>query len=292
MNIEKVVQGVRQATIKAGSSYRPDQIGAYEKAIAMEDNPHAKWVLERLLENALLAEKNGTVLCDDSGVPHIYVEIGDEISVDGRFFQAIIEGVQAGLRDMPARSMAVKGEPLVRLAQTDGLYEDPGMLLPGPMIVDKIEGEGIHVTVLLQGGGPELRGRTGIIHQKRSAEHFLNTVIKWGQEEIKKLGCTPCTAAIGIGRSHVEAGMNMIRAMAYGELDHLDAWEKRITEALNQTETGPLGLGGKTTALGTFLEIGGLRASGQRSVTLRLGCCVEPRRGRLKILKNEEFIVE
>lgn len=292
MNIEKVTQGVRQATVKAGSTFRPDQIKAYEAAIAKEDNAHAKWVLERILENALLAEKNGTVLCDDSGVPHIYVEIGDEISVDGRFFQAIIEGVQAGLRDMPARSMAVKGEPLVRLAQTDGLYEDPGMLVPGPMIVDKIKGKNINITVLLQGGGPELRGRTGIIHQKRSAENFLNTVIKWGQEEIKKLGCTPCVAAIGIGRSHVEAGMNMISAMAYGNLDQLDSWEKRITDALNQTETGPLGLGGNTTALGTFLKIGDLRASGQRSVTLRLGCCFEPRRGRLKILENDTFIVE
>jgi fumarate hydratase subunit alpha len=292
VNIKKVIQGVRRATIKAGSSFRPDQIKAYETAIAKEDNSHAKWVLERILENALLAEKNGTVLCDDSGVPHIYVEIGDEISIDGRFFQAIVEGLQAGLRDMPGRSMAVKGEPLVRLAQTDGLYEDPGMLVPGAMIVDKIEGKGINVTVLLQGGGPELRGRTGIIHQKRSAEYFLNTVIKWGQEEIKKLGCTPCATAIGIGRSHVEAGMKMIRAMAYGNFDQLDPWEKRITDALNQTETGPLGLGGKTTALGTFLEIGSLRASGQRSVTLRLGCCFEPRRGRLKIMENEEFIVE
>ena len=68
--------------------------------------------------------------------------------------------------------MAVKGEPLVRLAQTQGLYEDPGMLVPGPMIVDKIQGKTIKVTVLLQGGGPELRGHTGIIYQKRSAENF------------------------------------------------------------------------------------------------------------------------
>jgi len=292
VNIEKVIKGVRQATVKAGSTFRPDQVKAYEDAIAREENPHAKWVLERILENALLAERNGTVLCDDSGVPHVYIEIGDEIAVDGRFFQAITEGIQQGLRDMPARSMAVKGEPLARLAQTEGLYEDPGMLVPGPMIVDKIKGKTIKITVLLQGGGPELRGRTGIIHQKRSAENYLNTVCEWAKEEIKKLGCTPCAASIGIGRSHTEAGMNMIKAMAYGDFGCLDPWEKRITDSLNQTVTGPLGLGGKTTALGTFLKIGNLRASGFRSVTLRLGCCFEPRRGRLKILKSGEYIVE
>jgi len=292
LNVEKVVQGVRQATIKAGSTFRPDQIRAYEQAIAKEENPHAKWVLERTLENALLAERNGTVLCDDSGVPHIYIEMGDEISVDGSFFQAIVDGVQQGLRDMPARPMAVKGEPLARLAQAEGLYEDPGMLVPGPMIIDKIKGNATKITVLLQGGGPELRGRTGIIYQKRSAETFLSTVCEWAREEIKKLGCTPCTAAIGIGRSHTEAGMNMIKAMAYGDLSRLDPWEQRITDSLNRTETGPLGLGGKTTALGTFLKIGNLRASGFRSVTMRLGCCFEPRRGRLTISADNQFAVE
>ena len=45
--------------------------------------------------------------------------------------------------------MAVKGQPLVRLAQTQGLYEDPGMLVPGPMIIDKIKGKVIKITLLL-----------------------------------------------------------------------------------------------------------------------------------------------
>lgn len=292
MNIEKVIQGVKAATIKAASTFRPDQKAAYEQAIAKEDNPHAKWTLERILENALLAERNGTVLCDDSGVPHIFIEIGDEIAIAGSFFNAVAEGVRQGLRELPARPMAVKGEPLDRLAQTEGLYADPGMLVPGPMIVDRIKGNRVKVTVLLQGGGPELRGRTGIIYQQRSAETFLNTVCDWAREEIKKLGCTPCTAAVGVGRSHTEAGMNMLKAMAYGDLSRQDPWEQRIADAINRTETGPLGLGGKTSALGAFLKIGGLRASGFRSVNLRLGCCFEPRRGRLTISADDEFAVE
>lgn len=292
MDTDNVIEGIRQATIKAGSTFRPDQIRAYEQAIEKEDNPNAKWVFEKILENALLAEKNKTTLCDDSGVPHIYIEIGDESSVDGDFFQSVIKGVQQGLRDLPARPMAVKGEDLPRLAQTEGLYQDPGMLIPGPMIVDRIKGKKIKVTVLLQGGGPELRGRTGIIFHKRSAEHYLNTVCQWGQEEIKKLGCTPCVAAIGIGRSHTEAGMNMIKAMAYGDLGSLSPWEQHITSVLNQTETGPLGLGGKTTALGTFLRIGNLRASGFRSASIRLGCCFEPRRGRLTISADKQLTVD
>ncbi|MBW2109706.1 MAG: fumarate hydratase, partial [Deltaproteobacteria bacterium] len=150
-------------------------------------------------------------------------------------------------------------------------------------MVERAPGSRVRITILLQGGGPELRGHTGIVYQRRSAEVFLDAVCGFAREEVKKLGCTPCVAAVGIGRSHVEAGMNMIKAMVKGDLDVQDEWETRITEAINQTDTGPLGLGGATTALGSFLHIGPLRASGFRSVTLRLGCCFEPRRATLEM---------
>jgi fumarate hydratase subunit alpha len=77
--------------------------------------------------------------------------------------------------------------------------------------------------------------------------------------------------------------MNMIKAMVKGDLNVQSEWETQITDAINQTTTGPLGLGGITTALGTFLHIGRLRASGFRSVTLRLGCCFEPRRASVEM---------
>lgn len=289
MPSKDMVGGIRDTLIKAGTTFRTDQILAYETAIAEETNPRAKWVLEQILENARIASKKRSPLCDDSGVPHVFIEIGNEREVGGKFFAAIMQGIVAGLREMPGRPMALKGDALARLGQTDGLYDDPGMLVPGPMIVAYVPEDILDITILMQGGGPELHGRTGIIYQRRSADNFLIAIIELAKENVKKLGCTPCTPAIGVGRSHAEANMMMLKAMKDGDLNEQSEWERRITDVINKTGVGPLGLGGKTTALGTFLKIGKLRASGFRSVSIRPGCCFEPRKATMSIKKDGSF---
>ena len=55
-------------------------------------------------------------------------------------------------------------------------------------------------------------------------------------------------------------------------------YEKEITRRVNETNVGPLGLGGKVTVLETFMKIGPQRASGVRIVCLRPCCCFEPRK--------------
>ena len=75
----------------------------------------------------------------------------------------------------------------------------------------------------------------------------------------------------------------MLEAMKEGNLNRQSTWEKRVTEAINATKVGPLGLGGGTTALGTFIKIGPLRASGVRIVSMRPGCCFEPRKATVAL---------
>ena len=91
------------------------------------------------------------------------------------------------------------------------------------------------------------------------------------------LGCTPSIPAIGVGRTHFEANALMLRAMAHGSLNNQSDIEKFIADELNKTDIGPLGLGGKTTVLGSFVNIGSQRASGVRIVAVRPACFVEPR---------------
>ena len=92
-NFADVVAQVRDTLVTAGSTFREDKKIAYRNAIARESNPQAKWVLETILENAEAAEKNHSPLCDDTGIPHLVLEIGPEASVSGRFLDAIQHGV-------------------------------------------------------------------------------------------------------------------------------------------------------------------------------------------------------
>ncbi|HSO25416.1 MAG TPA: fumarate hydratase, partial [Methanobacteriaceae archaeon] len=108
-------------------------------------------------------------------------------------------------------------------------------------------------------------------------------VVTWFKSEVPMLGCTPCIPAVGIGRTHFEATSLMIKAMAYGDLNKQSELEKYITSTINKEMVGPLSLGGNSTALGSFVNIGPQRASGVRIVSMRPCCCVEPRRALIEI---------
>jgi fumarate hydratase subunit alpha len=275
---EQIEDAVKVCLVRAGTTFRKDQLEAYKKAIRKEKNKNAKWVLEKLLENARVAKKRSFPLCDDTGIPHLFMEIGREFSLPKDWLSAISRGVAEGLRIMPGRPMAVKGNPIERIQQSKGLFEDPAKLSLAPVIVKPIAGNKLKITVLLLGGGPEIRAKTYRVFHKRSMDAVTREVGGWAASEMRNLGCTPCVLAIGIGRSHMEASALMLEAMREGNLNRQNHWEKKVTEMVNSTKVGPLGLGGKTTALGTFMKIGPLRASGVRIVSMRPCCCVEPRR--------------
>jgi len=276
---------IKNAVIEASTRFREDQLDAYKRAINTETNPNAKWFLELLLENAEIANSTSFPLCDDTGIPHVLVEVGSEVQLPAGFFEAINMGIASGLRDLPGRPMAVKGDAVERIEQSRGLYNLPEMLNAPSFLVNTMEEEGVNIHILMLGGGPEIRAHTYKVFHKRNYRKVFEEVLTWLRSEITMLGCTPCIPAIGIGRTHFEASSLMLKAMAYGNLNIQSETEKYLTGALNNTKIGALGIGGSITALGSFIEVGPQRASGVRIVSMRPCCCVEPRRASLHISK-------
>lgn len=275
---EIIISKVKEALIKAGSSFRKDQADRYQRAILEETNAQAKWVLSQTLENATVACNRCSPLCDDTGIPHLYLEIGPNRVITGQLLEDIYEGVRRGLRELPGRPMAVKGDDIHRIEQSEGLYDDPSALVPAPIIIRNIPEDEIRLTVLMLGGGPAIRGITSSIFHKHSIDVVIDEIVKRSSDGVKKLGCSPCTLAIGIGRSQYEATSMMMEAMVKGNFNIQSDIEKEITSKVNESGVGPLGLGGKTSVLATFLKVGPQRASGVRIVAIRPCCCVEPRR--------------
>lgn len=277
MDYKRIVEQTRDTLIKAASGFRADQKRAYERAILGESNPQAKWALETIYENALIAEKNKSPLCDDTGIPHIVLDAGREIQIPGQLFDAIHEGIACGLRELPGRPMAVKGADICRLEQSEGLYEDAGALKAAPIMIRNVSGNHLKLHILMQGGGPEIRSKTYRIFHQHSVQTVYDEIAVWASNELGNLGCTPATLAVGIGRTHFEASSLMLEAMMEGNYDIQSPFEAEITSAVNQNHVGPLGLGGDTTVLATFSKIGEQRASGVRIVCMRPCCCFEPR---------------
>lgn len=280
-----IVNLVKDAVIDASTNFREDQLEAYRRAVETETNPNARWVLELLIKNAEIASSNKVPLCDDTGIPHVLLEIGSEVSLAPGFFEDINKGIEAGLKELPARPMAVKGDSIERIEQSKGLYSHPEMLHPPSFSVTGINGDAVNIHVLMLGGGPEIRAHTYKVFHKRDHRKVFLEVLTWLRSEIAMLGCTPCIPAIGIGRTHFEASSLMLKAMAYGNLNIQSNLENCLTGKLNNTNIGSLGIGGSVTALGSFIEVGPQRASGVRIVSMRPCCCVEPRRSTVHLSK-------
>lgn len=268
---------VRDALVEAGSTFREDKKEAYRKAIAEEQNARARWVLENILENALVAERNCSPLCDDTGIPHLVLEVGPDCSVTGRMLDEIREGVRQGLRKLPGRPMGILGDDSHRIDQSGGLDPDSAGVEPAPILIRRCGENVLRLHILMFGGGPAIRAKTYRVFHKHSTQVVLDEIVNWAGEAVAQLGCSPCTLAVGIGRSHFEASSLMLQAQVDGRYDSQSEMEQEITRRVNEAGIGPLGLGGGTSVIATFMKVGPQRASGVRIVCLRPACCFEPR---------------
>lgn len=278
-----IIKTVGDALVKAGSSFSEDKLEVYQKAIQREQDEKARWVLQTILDNALAADRDHSPLCDDTGIPHLILDMGPNQSLSTEELDQIYMGIEEGLRILPGRPMGLRGDDSQRIDQSAGISELPEMVLPAPLQIRRIPEEVRRLYVLLLGGGPAIRARTYRVFHKHSVVAVEDEIVQWAVEGASQLGCTPCTLAVGIGRSHYEASSMMIQAMVDGNYRRQSEWEQRITERVNQSQTGPLGLGGSHTVLGTFLKVGPQRASGVRIVSIRPCCCFEPRMAVVEI---------
>ena len=288
-----IVNEISNIIIKASTNLSNDKYNALSKAISIEDNENALWALNQILENYTVSNKTKFPLCDDTGIPHVIIEIGSKRELTGELISQINEGIKQGLNNLPGRPMAVKGNDIEKIEQSCGLYDEPGEMRSSSFLIDsfcenstysrEISPDTLNLHFILEGGGPEIRAKTYRVYHKRSMENVMDTAISWLAESLKMLGCTPSIPAIGIGRTHYEASSLLLKSLVYGNLDCQSDLEEYVTEQLNKTNIGPLGFGGKTTVLGSFVNIGNQRASGVRILSVRPSCFVEPRVATLNL---------
>lgn len=273
----EIIEKVKNTLVDAGSTFKQDKKDAYARAIASEENEKAKWVLQTILDNADAAEEHKSPLCDDSGIPHLVLEVGPDCAVTGRMLDAIKEGVVQGLRALPGRPMGIMGDDSHRIDQSGGLNPDSAGVEPSPILIRRTDENVIRLHIMMFGGGPAIRAKTYRVFHKHNTQVVLDEIVNWAKEGVSLLGCSPCTLAVGVGRSHFEASSMMVQALVDGDYNVQSEMEQEITRRVNEADIGPLGLHGNTSVLATFMKVGPQRASGVRIVCVRPCCCFEPR---------------
>ena len=288
-----IIEDISKKIIEASTTLTDDKLNVLSHAIEIEENENARWALSQILENYKVAQKTRFPLCDDTGIPHVIIELGCDREISGELLNQIHQGIELGLNNLPTRPMAIKGDEMERIEQSRGLFEKPGMLKPASILIDSsndestyrrdISSDTLNIHFILEGGGPEIRAKTYRVYHKRSFYNVVDEAVDWLCDSLNLLGCTPSIPSIGIGRTHFEANALLLKSIVYGRLDNQSDVERYVAGKLNETGIGPLGLGGKTTVLGSYVNIGNQRASGVRIVAVRPSCFVEPRVATLNI---------
>jgi len=242
---ETVIELLRKASTKLPA----DVEEALKKAFDAEEKDVARMQLSAIIENIRLAEQMSTPMCQDTGVPIFYVDMG-KVKTE-TIEKAIRDGVTEATKVVPLRPNAV--HPISRKNPGDNVGRDMPYVNFSMSDHDYLE-----ISVLPKGAGSEnmsaLKMLTPSEGLKGIKSFILDTIVKAGGKP-----CPPIIVGIGIGGSSDIAAKLAKRALLRPITErHADKeiaqLETELLEALNMTGIGPMGLGGKTTALGVNVE--------------------------------------
>ena len=266
MITQKQVEGVicnlfKQAVIELPSDVRK----ALEEAYKREEQDIARTNLEAVLENIQAAEELEIPMCQDTGLPIVFVKLG-KLEVEN-LYEGIRKGVEKATKEIPLRPNVV--DPLTRVNTGNNL----GKLIP-QIDVELVEGEYIEFTVFPKGFGSEnnnalMMGLPGD-GVEGIKKFVVDTVIKAGGKP-----CPPTVVGVGIGGSS-DMAMKLAKKALLREVgvlhneERIAELEKEILKLINDTGIGPMGLGGKTTALDVKIEYADTHTAG-----LPVGVCIQ-----------------
>lgn len=245
VNASEITKTVRQLCIDANVNLPEDVCRAIDMAIQREDYLPAKNTLELLVENYGIAAKNQVAICQDTGLACVFVEIGQEVYVDGSIEDAINEGVRQGYRDGYLRKSCV-ADPLRRTNTGDNT--------PAMIYYEIVKGDGLKITVAPKGFGSENMSAIKMLVPADGVEgvkkFVLDTVANAGPNP-----CPPIVVGVGIGGTFDKAALLAKKALLRdvsraNEDPFYRRLEDELLEKINRLGIGPQGFGGKTTALG------------------------------------------
>jgi fumarate hydratase subunit alpha len=243
MKIDKIKKQVEKIVARAAFELPADVSRLIKKAYSVETNKRAKQALRWILDNARIAKKENLAICQDTGLPIVFLEAGSDIRVCARDIEAVKKGIESGYAKSYLRASAVG--PLKRGASFYG----------GAVIhLDFIPGvKGLKITILPKGFGSENKSALKMFNPTVSIEAIEDFIV----DAARRAGpesCPPFIVGVGIGSTAdgalLLAKKALLQDLAKPNFDgNLAAMEKRILEKINRLEIGPMGLGGKTTAL-------------------------------------------
>ena len=247
-----ITQTVAQLCQQANFELGEDVLSALKQAQQTEESPLGQQVLSQLLENTRIAQQERVPLCQDCGTAVVFLEIGQETHITGgALYAAVEEGVRQGYTQGYLRKSLVSRPLSARINTQDNT--------PPVIHTEIVPGNQLKITVMPKGGGAENMSRLAMLTPSNSKEDVINLVVKI-VDEAGSNPCPPLIVGLGIGATAEKAMLlakkALLRPVGKPNPDpEIAQLEKEILNRINDLGIGPLGFGGRTTALAVHAEV-------------------------------------
>ena len=247
-----VTEAVANLFLQANYGLTGDVIDALKQARQKEESEAGQEILDKILQNAAIAAAENVPLCQDCGVASVFLELGQDVQIiNGDLQAAINEGVRQSYIEGHLRKSMVAKPFSDRTNTKDNT--------PAVIHTTTVPGDGLRIIALPKGAGSENMTRLGMLTPASGRQGVIDFVVK-AADEAGANPCPPVIIGVGIGgtaeKTLLLAKQALLRKVdepsPNGETADL---ERDIQDKVNRLGIGPMGYGGKITALAVHVEV-------------------------------------
>ena len=252
LKAEEITRTVSRLFKEANFFLPEDVTAALKQAREKEESPVAKDVLDRILENKDISAGEQIPLCQDCGTAVVFLEVGQEVHVvGGDLYEAINEGVRQAYDEGYLRKSMVDQPYSARVNTRDNT--------PAVIHTDIAAGDKLKITVMPKGGGAENMSRLVMLKPARGRLGIIDFVVT-AVDEAGSNPCPPVIVGVGIGGTAETTVMlakkSLLRKIGeHNPNEEYAELENELLERINKLGIGPMGYGGRTTALAVNIEV-------------------------------------
>lgn len=258
---DAVYELYKKAAIVLGNDVKK----ALENALKSEEHELAKLNIEAILKNTELAEEKQIPMCQDTGLPVVFVKLGN-VEVEN-LRKGIEEGIKKATEEIPIRPNIV--DPLTR----ENTKINIGDYIP-PIDIELIDEDYLEITILPKGFGSENNNALKMALPAEGIDGIKEFVV---ESVLKAKGkpCPPTVIGVGIGGTS-DLCLKLGKKALLGKVGErnpdpkIAELEEEILTEINNSGIGPMGLGGKTTCLDVKILKAHTHTAG-----LPIGVCVQ-----------------
>ena len=179
ISAQQITDVVKKLCIEANCHLSQDMKDCIRACHAREPWPQAKEILERIMENYEIADRQDQPICQDTGVACVFLKVGQEVHIVGDLTEAVNEGVRQGYGEGYLRKSVVR-DPLDRVNTGDNT--------PAMLYTELVQGDRIEITVAPKGFGSENMSRVAMLRPSDGVQGVKDFVIKTVEEPFSATG--------------------------------------------------------------------------------------------------------